>query len=64
MSVFPSKPNIGPNDKIVAYRCRRKQPGCDSMQSAVREPVKGLKQFICVKCGNIVGINQGGAVNL
>jgi hypothetical protein len=61
---FPSRPHIGPKDKVVAFRCRRKNPPCDSMQAVVREVRTGVKQFICVKCGNVTGINQGGSTNL
>ena len=66
--VFPSKPKIGPKDKVVAYRCRRQgaegEAGCDSMNAIVRKVRAGLTQFVCIKCGKVTGVPQGGGINL
>ena len=60
---FPSRPTIGPKDKVVAHKCLRKPP-CDSMQAIVRQPRAGVTQFICIKCGHTTGVAQGSNVNL
>lgn len=61
-SPFPSKPRIGPNDKIVARGCRSES--CDSTQAIVRKPTPNVTQFVCIQCGQVTGINQGGSINL
>lgn len=63
MSSFPSRPKITEKDKVVAFRCRNKS-GCDSMQAIVRKPTAQSTHFICVKCGAVKGVPQGGNAGL
>ena len=61
---FPSRPNVKDTDEVVNFKCRRKNPECSSMQAIIRKIRPGVTQYVCVTCGNTVGVPQGGAVHL